>query len=301
MKPHTAENDADSLSSCQLQQLSPILCLPAELRCVVYAYALTFTHTLRLQDSATVQKHFPTGPTIQREAAKTHNTIIYRKQPWLSDNSCTALLLTNRTIHNEALSIFYSANTFHFPALLAGLTPSTAKIPCIELIQHASIDFSYTLTHLWGVKDIDELDSTLAACIQQLLNSCPALQSLTLHIPSNFVLFLLVSLARNAHSATVYVLSSLQSHLARLSIVGRVDYRSLTGIEPTSPFTPMGLCTMIAPREEWVAETHVEEADCQVENCYEIAHSRNVAEGLVTSSTKARWGFRWERARVGGG
>ena len=226
MEPSAPEDNADSLSCSQLQQLSPLLSLPTELRCVIYAYALTFSHTLRLQDSATAQSISPTDPTLRGKAAKTHSTIIYRKQPWFSDKSCTALLLANRTLHNEALPVFYGANTFHFPALLAGITPSLAKTPCIELIQHASIDFSYTVAYLWMFEVAPHFDPTLAACIQQVMNACPALQSLTLHFPSNAVLVHLVGLARNAESATLHVLSSLKCHLHRLSIIGRGDYTS---------------------------------------------------------------------------
>lgn len=76
-------------------------------------------------------------------------------------------------------------------------------------------------------------------------------------------------------------------------------------MEATTPFAPMGLCTLIAPRAEWVAEAYeqwpcvsVEEGDFRVEKCYDIAPSRNMAEGLVTISRGTIWGFDWERGRV---
>lgn len=76
-------------------------------------------------------------------------------------------------------------------------------------------------------------------------------------------------------------------------------------MEPTPPFAPMNICTMIAPREEWVAKAYeqwpcisVEEGDFRGENCYDIAPSRNFAEGFITSSTRPIWGFEWERGRV---
>ena len=151
------------------------------------------------------------------------------------------------------------------------------------------------------------VDPTIAACIQQLVSACPNLKSLTFHVPSIPALVQLVGLARNTESATVFVLRSLKSSLNRISVTGRGDYEAFAAKDPSPPHAPMGLCTIIAPREEWNAQwfqewpqTTVREEDFCEENCYRIRGSRNVSDGFVTSTTKAIWGFHWEKSRVGG-
>ena len=285
---------------------SPLLLLPAELRLEIYKHALTFSHSLRLQDQATKQSVSPIDLAVRRNAAKAKTACICRKQHWLSDQSCTALFRTCRTIYDEAIEIFYENNTFHFPALLNGIAPILTNNISSWLIQRASLDFSYTVTYLWSRSVGPHVDPTIAQCIQQLMNACPTLKSLTLHIPSIPALVQLIGLGRNAESATIHVLSSLKQSINRLSIVGRGDYSAFTALDPLSPHAPMGLCTMIAPRDEWVATPFkewpyitVRDEDFCEENCYRIRHSRNVAVGFVTTTTKSIWEFQWERSRVG--
>ncbi len=116
------------------ENISPLLLLPAELRQSIYRFALDFARALRLQDEKTKQSVTPQDLNIRHNAAKARSTCIYRKQIWSSDRSCISLLLTCHATYYNAIEILYTSNTFHFPALLGGITASLAPIPSLDIV-----------------------------------------------------------------------------------------------------------------------------------------------------------------------
>ena len=137
----------------------------------------------------------------------------------LFDNS---ILATCKTIHAEALPLFYASQTFHYCAELNGLLRQPA-IPeaHLALAKHVSIEATV------NSQSATKLDAVIAAHVQTIIRYCVRLSSFTLHVipaaePGSFnssirSLSLLPTTFSEGIAATQ--LKTLRPRLDRLSVV----------------------------------------------------------------------------------
>ncbi len=205
----------------------PFLQLPNELRNKVYKYALISPFALRRIET------IKPGPAGRMVATKEHATppsfpkAIHRNEIRLPSWPATALLFTCRSIYNEGLSIVYSCNKVHFPALSKGLMLNKRQQTSFSLLQHVSFDYSHTHTSSWDeyrknifwTKEVaTHVDTTISVAVKQIAKGCPVLKTLTLHVLSFPAFVHLTALAAHNKCATTIALSKME--LERLTIVG---------------------------------------------------------------------------------
>ncbi|MCJ1450603.1 hypothetical protein MMC28_000936 [Mycoblastus sanguinarius] len=236
------------------------------MRQMIYEQTFIVPGILRSQDETITQSthsgeavHRTDTPLLENQT-KNRSRDIYRKQHLLPEDNTTALLRTCRTIYNEGIQIFYRKNRFRFPALAGGIGPIIAHQPFLSYVRNVSIDYTYSFPELWLTKLGDQADSTIASCIVQLSNQCPALREFSLHVPSISALPHLVELARQGRSATVLIMRTLKLRLDRMSIIAAgfsPEFSAVMGqVFPRFPLTVLfDFCTSIAPEEEWIRET----------------------------------------------
>ena len=154
-----------------------------------------------------------------------------------------SILQTNKTIHTEALPIFYASQTFHYSTELNGLFGQPA-IPNAYLgwLKHISIDVTVANNTLGKV------DSIIAIHTRAILNHCTKLSSVTLHIIKAVGTGLLdipyaMSKAQKSllEGASVKLLKALRSRVKELSIVYLGKWHTLQELR-----------TAIADDEDWV-------------------------------------------------
>ena len=166
--------------------------LPTEIRLRIYGYVLDCT------------KH-----TLRRLAECSPRTEIK-----LSD---TSLLSVNKQINAETVPIFYASHTFHHAA--SDLSNFSSRN--FQWLKHASIDIS--------IQASPNVDSILAAQIQELDKSCPTLQILTMHFLKAGIDWLYPGLVGQLkpQSLTATVLQKLHPRLDKLSIIVHGLWQSL--------------------------------------------------------------------------
>lgn len=202
----------------------PLLKLPSELRNKIYKCALISSFTLRRVEKTKPDR---AGRMVVTKEQDSSRRTIHRNEVRLHDWSALALLFTCRSIYNEALTILYSYNKLHFPALSKGLMLNKRQQTSFSLLQHVSFDYSYTPSAAWDeyrsnvywTGDVAQhIDKTISVSIKHITKACPAFKTLTLHVLSFPAFVHLIALAAHNECATTVALSKLT--LARLTIVG---------------------------------------------------------------------------------
>lgn len=139
-----------------------------------------------------------------------------------------AILRTCKTIHAEALPLFYASHTFHYPAELDGVfqRPNITEA-YLGWMKHLSI--SVTVTPYSRAN----LDAIVARHVQTMIEHCAKLSSFTLHVvPSSEAtdppMFSLLPIPRTLKKgAAADALKTLRPRLNRLSIVTFGDWDTL--------------------------------------------------------------------------
>ena len=199
---------------------------PPEIRLVIYGFIFTTSEESTLRRSKDVPP---------RRRSSEQNLTIFP----------SSILQTNKTIHTEALPIFYASQTFHYSTELNGLF-GQPTIPNAYLgwMKHMSIDVTVAKNTLGKV------DSVIAIHTRAILKHCTKLSSFTLHMIKAVGTHLLnimhpyrtaqESLLKGA-SATL--LKALRTRVQQLSIVYLGKWHTLHQLR-----------SAIADDEDWVQE-----------------------------------------------
>lgn len=160
--------------------------LPPELRLAIYAQTIftdeplhwigsgsTTYNTIRpcfaafLQNLLRTRKDSPTA-TTQRPVSSYVSTVI-------------ALLFTCKTIYREAIELFYQNNNFVIQAMTTGFQPVLRHQPFLSVAQRLCIRFHNTFDrHTMNGNDfLDLADASITSCLQNIIDNCPNLKSLT--------------------------------------------------------------------------------------------------------------------------
>ncbi|KAM0796918.1 hypothetical protein BDR22DRAFT_892848 [Usnea florida] len=132
--------------------------IPTEIRLIIYGLIFTTGEECTLRRSKDVPP---------RHCSSKQTLIMFP----------SSILQTNKTIHTEALPIFYGSQTFHYSTELNGLF-GQPTIPNAYLgwMKHMSIDVTVAKNTLGKV------DSIIAIHTRAILQHCTQLSSFTLHI-----------------------------------------------------------------------------------------------------------------------
>ena len=153
----------------QRRKPASLMDLPAELRVMIYEYALPSRTSLSIRTDLAGEKISSDPSHCSRF---TH----------LNKN---ALLRANRTIHNEALKIYYKNNHFH-RSVDALMPPSTTPFsPYMHLMQHITIDFNFNIVHHQHAWDPAHIDSTISSQLQTIAANCHQAQIFELQLISS--------------------------------------------------------------------------------------------------------------------
>lgn len=202
----------------------PFLRLPSELRNRIYKYTLTSNSTLRRIESIKADR---AGRMVAINVQSSSNPLMHRNEVRLRVWSARTLLFTCRTIYNEGLSILYSCNKLHFPAIAKGLMRNKRQQTSFSLLQHVSFDYSHTPLAAWDEyrKNVywtgevaKHVDTTISTAVKQVSKGCPVLKTLTIHVLSFPAFVHLIGLAAHNDCTTAVALSKMA--LKRLTIVG---------------------------------------------------------------------------------
>ena len=208
------------------QPLPNFFTFPPEIRLAIYVFTFTTSEECTLRRLKDI-------PPRRRSSKQT--IIIFP----------SSILQTNKTIHTEALPIFYASQTFHYSTELNGLFGQPA-IPNAYLgwVKHMSIDITVARNTL------GKIDSIIAIHTQAILKHCSRLNSFTLHIIKAVGTGLLdipyamwKAQSSLLHGASAELLKTLRSRVQELSIVYLGKWHTLHELR-----------MVIADDEDWVQE-----------------------------------------------
>lgn len=148
------------------------LSLPAELRMQIYGYVLITPFTLRIKR--------------QLQAALGSDLEESEKIARMPDFKPAAFLQTCRTVHDEALTIFFTMNVFYFEMGAQRPFPGTFRRDALALMTNISLEFSLDWfpgfdEHYPESDYVKHIDLGVAAYVCSILEQCPSLQILTYH------------------------------------------------------------------------------------------------------------------------
>ena len=190
----------------QQRTLTSFMDLPAELRIMIYEYALPSRASLSTRIELTGENTSSDPSHISR---LTH----------LND---MALLCASRAIHHEALETLYKDNHFHHYVDVLMAPSTTPFSPHMYLMQHITLDFDFHVAYhqrVWNFPHIVSIDNAISSQLQTIAANCRQLQIFELRLISSRIDGLWDIELQGA------ILNSLSIPAALAAVAAKVRYR----------------------------------------------------------------------------
>lgn len=164
-----------------------LLSLPPELRLAIYAQTLLTDRPLHWIGLDPISDNrislLFAGFLPKLIGARTQRPTATTRRPVSSyASTTTALLFTCKTIYRDAIEFFYQNNTFVIQAMKIGFRPVLRQQPFLSLVQRLCIQFhdSIDLYNMNAKDFLDLADTSISSCLQNIIDNCPNLESLTI-------------------------------------------------------------------------------------------------------------------------
>ena len=145
-------------SVAEAQHPGGLFALPVEIRLAIYRFSFARSHRRTLRRFEDLTSRRPITPMVKAFFS-------------------TSILATCKTVHAEALPVFYASHTFHYSAERNGVFHQpTIKQEYLQWVKHISIDATLTF-HSWK-----RLEPAIVKHLQTIIEHCTKLRTFTLHI-----------------------------------------------------------------------------------------------------------------------
>ncbi|KAL6721624.1 hypothetical protein ACLMJK_000728 [Lecanora helva] len=253
-------------------QTFAFLKLPNELRNEVYRHVFAGPWDL-LRRCESIQPHRAGRLIAIKNTSLTNHQSSHRNALLCMVWANSGLLLACHTTYNEGLTILYSQNRLHLPALTKGLMLNKRQLTSFSHLTNVSFDYSHRCSDPWGDYRSKSfrtgpaalhVDDTVSTCVNQLAQHSPALKTLDLHILTFSAFVHLSALAAQDECKTTSALALLVPRLSKLNITGMPAKQDATGVfcpkeNREKPFwmtdySEYALLNRVAPWVHWKLE-----------------------------------------------
>lgn len=187
---NTYSRNGQDVSKLDIETITPFrfLDLPPEIRLTIYLQTLFIDEPLHW-----IGPDITSDQTIYSFLASFLSNVLSGRKNWptakkppalssyIPPTTKIALLFTCKTIYHEAIEMFYRNNVFLVRVMTVGFQPLLRHQPLLLLVQRLCIQYKGSYDPRTDVFDyLDLLDTTTSLCLQDIIDSCPNLRSLTI-------------------------------------------------------------------------------------------------------------------------